>query len=102
ARPIRHPGSQFRWVTFFSLPAEKSQAVMVEYNERAAVSRVIIPALISEWKVSEPARFRTWQQTIEALEKGSSTAIDIAESLLETLPEMLTLDQIQAISSAAF
>jgi galactokinase/CTP:molybdopterin cytidylyltransferase MocA len=101
ARPIRHPGSQFRWVTFFSLPAEKSQAVMVEYNERAAVSRVIIPALISEWKVSEPARFRTWQQTIEAVEKGSSTAIDIAESLLETLPEMLTLDQIQAISSAA-
>jgi galactokinase/CTP:molybdopterin cytidylyltransferase MocA len=101
ARPIRHPGSQFRWVTFFSLPAEKSRAVMVEYNERAAISRVIIPALISAWNVSEPDRFRTWQQSVEALETGSSTAIDIAESLLETLPDTLTLDQIQDISSAA-
>jgi galactokinase/CTP:molybdopterin cytidylyltransferase MocA len=101
ARSIKHPGNQFRWVTFFSIPAEKSRAVMVEYNERAAVARVIIPALISAWEVTEPDHFRAWQQTIEAIETGSSTAIDIAEGLLETLPEMLTFDQIQHISSEA-
>jgi len=101
ARSIPHPAGRFRWVTFFSLPAEKSRAVMAEYNERAAVSRVVIPALVEAWRVNEPERYRTWQQTITSLEAGSSTAIDVAEGLIGTLPAALTLDQVEEISPAA-
>ena len=46
ALPI--PGDPWRWVTFFSQPADKGREVMLEYNERAAVSRLLIPALLSD------------------------------------------------------
>ena len=35
----------FRWITFFSHEADKGREAMLEYNERAAVSRLLIPAL---------------------------------------------------------
>ncbi|HEY6119769.1 MAG TPA: galactokinase family protein, partial [Pyrinomonadaceae bacterium] len=101
ARTITLPAARFRWVTFFSSPAEKSRAVMVEYNERAAVSRVVIPALIEAWKTSEPARYEVWQQTIASLDAGSLTAIEIAEGLLETLPATISLDQLENVSPGA-
>jgi galactokinase len=40
------PDKQVRWVTFFSHAADKGKEIMLEYNERAAVSRMIIPALL--------------------------------------------------------
>src|SRR5262249_26854461 len=36
----------FRWITFFSHEADKGREAMLEYNERAAVSRLLIPALL--------------------------------------------------------
>ncbi len=39
------PDEGYCWVTFFSHAADKGREVMLEYNERAAVSRLIIPAL---------------------------------------------------------
>ena len=101
ARTIMLPAVRFRWVTFFSSPAEKSRAVMVEYNERAAVSRVVIPALIETWKTSDPARYEMWQQTMASLDAGSWTAIEIAGGLLETLPATISLDQLENVSPAA-
>jgi galactokinase len=41
------PLSDVRWVTFFSHPADKGRAVMLEYNKRVAVSQIIIPSLLS-------------------------------------------------------
>jgi galactokinase len=38
------PDEGFRWLTFFSHEADKGREVMLEYNERAAVSRLLIPA----------------------------------------------------------
>jgi galactokinase len=46
SEPIPHPGEEWRWVTFFSHPADKGREVMLEYNERAAVSRILIPTLL--------------------------------------------------------
>lgn len=43
---LQIPGDPWRWVTFFSQAADKGRAVMLEYNERAAVSRLLIPALL--------------------------------------------------------
>ncbi|MCI0524450.1 MAG: hypothetical protein L0Y75_04220, partial [Acidobacteria bacterium] len=40
------PDEGFRWITFFSYEADKGRDVMLEYNERAAVSRLLIPAML--------------------------------------------------------
>jgi galactokinase len=40
------PMGEFRWIIFFSHPADKGREVMLEYNERAAVSRLLIPAAL--------------------------------------------------------
>jgi galactokinase len=40
------PPGPFRWVTFFSTPADKGRSVRLEYNARAAAARVLIPALL--------------------------------------------------------
>ncbi|MEP7272635.1 MAG: hypothetical protein ABI882_14115 [Acidobacteriota bacterium] len=42
------PSRDVRWVTCFSHPADKGSEVMIEYNERAAVARIIIPALLAD------------------------------------------------------
>jgi galactokinase len=39
---------ELRWTTFFTTPAAKGSEVMLAYNERAAVSRLIIPALLEK------------------------------------------------------
>lgn len=46
-RRIALSAEETRWVTAFSHPAHKGGEVMLEYNERAAVSRIIIPALLA-------------------------------------------------------
>ena len=43
---VEVPDEEYCWLTFFSHAADKGREVMLEYNERAAVARVIIPALI--------------------------------------------------------
>jgi galactokinase len=45
AEPTRMPDFNLRWLTFFSHEADKGREVMLEYNERVAVSRIMIPAL---------------------------------------------------------
>lgn len=44
----------YRWITFFSCPADKGREVMLEYNERVAVSRLLIPAFVREAEVEIP------------------------------------------------
>ncbi len=39
---------RYRWITFFSHEADKGREVMLAYNERAAVARLLIPAIIAE------------------------------------------------------
>jgi galactokinase/CTP:molybdopterin cytidylyltransferase MocA len=73
---VRHvslPDEPFRWVTFFTKPADKGSKVMLEYNERAAVSRALIPALI-----------------------GSLDALDKAENLLTSLPETISINTLRS------
>ncbi len=47
-RYIDLPSDDVRWVTCFAHPADKGDAIMFEYNERAAVGRIIIPALLAD------------------------------------------------------
>ena len=75
ALQVMLPGKQFRWVTFFSQPADKGRAVMIEYNERAAVSRILIPTLIEGWKTRAPQRYAEWRSALKALRKESDLGL---------------------------
>ena len=102
ARQVALPGRQFRWTTFFSQSADKGREVMIEYNERAAISRIIIPALIEGWKVKEPARHTQWASALQLLELGADGALDKLESLLQELPLTLKLSELERDYPEAF
>lgn len=77
------PGDPWRWVTFFSNPADKGREVMLEYNERAAVSRMVIPNLI------------------KMLSQNSDSEPSI-EQIIERLPETLSLDHFSRLQPGPF
>jgi len=52
-RRVELPDEPFEWITFFTRPADKGRDVMIEYNERAAVSRLLIPAILKFVKTVE-------------------------------------------------
>ena len=88
------PG-RLQWVTFFSHPADKGREIMLEYNERAAVSRLLIPAIIEGWAAAGPGRHAAWGRAVAALRSGAEEAADELESLLEGLPETVTLEEVE-------
>ncbi|MBA3357203.1 MAG: NTP transferase domain-containing protein [Pyrinomonadaceae bacterium] len=102
ARQVALPGRQFRWITFFSQPADKGRGVMIEYNERAAISRIVIPALIEGWRTKQPERYAAWLAAIQSLQTGSAAALDEIERLLQELPCALTLTEIERDYPEAF
>ena len=93
AHQVALPGKEFRWVTFFSQAADKGQDVMIEYNERAAVSRIIIPALVEGWKTRQPELYAKWLSAVRSLQMGVPGALDQIETLLQELPLTLTLTE---------
>jgi galactokinase/CTP:molybdopterin cytidylyltransferase MocA len=72
-RQVYLPDEPFQWLTFFSKPADKGREVMIEYNERAAVSRLLIPAIT-----------------------GSLDTLDKAEDLLTSLPEKISINTLRS------
>ena len=93
-RHVALPGRLFRWITFFSEAADKGREVMIEYNERAAVSRILLPALVEGWKTKQPERHTRWLAAIQSLEIGAAGAFDDVETMLQELPRTLTLTDI--------
>ncbi|PWT92655.1 MAG: hypothetical protein C5B55_05895, partial [Blastocatellia bacterium] len=89
------PDTPFEWITFFSKPADKGREIMIEYNERAAVSRLLIPAVINKWNQTNPERQTDWAVVLRSLEEGSLEGVDAAENLLNTLPETMSIDTLQ-------
>jgi galactokinase len=85
------PEEGFRWVTFFSHAADKGREIMLAYNERAAVSRLLIPALIEAWQTQEPTLYATWRDAVDDWKAGVRL-LDLVQSLLtHLLPETLSL-----------
>ncbi len=56
------PGHRYRWLTFFSHAADKGRELMLEYNERAAVSRLILPALARDPKAKTTPKTMTFDE----------------------------------------
>jgi len=67
---------------------------MIEYNERAAVSRLLIPAIIESWKSTAPARYTAWIDTKRQLAGRSVEAFEAARDLFTSLPETISIDTI--------
>lgn len=102
AETIPLPSERFRWVTFFTHAADKGREVMLEYNERAAVSRLIIPALIQKWETQNPHWFIDWRYAVALLRDGVLKTPDTLKALIEQLPETLSLDDLSSINPRAF
>ena len=88
AEPVAMPVEGYRWVTFYTHPAEKGDAVMSEYNERSLVSRFLIPWLLEGTE---------WSELHVALEQGIPDLVRACQSQMELvisrLPESMTLQQ---------
>jgi len=69
---------------------------MIEYNERAAVSRLLIPAIIDGWKSTAPARHSAWLETRRSLAGGSMEAFEAAHDLFTSLPATISIDTVSA------
>lgn len=73
------PVAGYRWVTFFTHAADKGREIMLEYNERAAVSRLLIPACLQ-------AQFaNAWP------EANAANQHDDLVAMLSELPATITL-----------
>ena len=86
----------YRWVTFFAHPADKSDDVLLQYNERSAVSRLVIPALLAELLTNEPELRDRWERVVATLSSDTRdvAAAEEAREILERLPESVTLQEI--------
>lgn len=71
-RRVTLPAEPFEWITFFSKAADKGREVMIEYNERAAASRLLIPAIL------------------KSLGNGSTV------EAVQLLPETISIDEIRS------
>jgi len=89
------PDDPFAWVTFFTKPADKGREIMIEYNERAAVSRLLIPAIIESWKSTAPARYSAWLETRRSLAGGSMDVFEAAHDLFTSLPATISIDTVR-------
>jgi galactokinase/CTP:molybdopterin cytidylyltransferase MocA len=96
------PDKRFTWLTFFSKPANKGHEIMIEYNERAAVSRLLIPAIIDGWRETDPQRYRSWTNEIQSFNSGSVAALDALEELVMTLPETMSIETLRSKHTNVF
>jgi galactokinase len=96
------PSDGYRWITFFSHPAAKGGEVMLAYNERAAVSRILIPALLDDLRQHSSWFGEDWDQAMSKLAADTAMGCDELESLLGEMPDAITLDEFARQCPAAF
>ena len=102
AETVPLPSERFRWVTFFTQAADKGREVMLEYNERAAVSRLMIPALIRDLERHDPQGFLDWRYAVTLLGLGTLKTADALNRLLDQLPEIMSLHDFSSIHPRTF
>lgn len=96
------PSSNYSWMTFFTHAAEKGSSVLLQYNERAAVSRIIIPALIAEWKDTQPGLVSVWRRSLAQLRHNPIDAIPFVRDCLFSLPLSLSLAELSTSHPEVF
>jgi len=96
-RTVRLHRYRFRWVTCHAHEADKSGAVMCEYNERAATSCMLIPALLERCFEQEPELRRDWDEAIGRMGRDYDdlTVFDDLARIIQRLPEEIHLAKVQ-------
>jgi galactokinase/CTP:molybdopterin cytidylyltransferase MocA len=89
------PADAFRWLTFYSHPADKSREIMLEYNERAAVSRLLIPAFLQDLLQSEAILRRSWPEWLRDVQEAKTEPVVQIRQILQSLPESITLADVE-------
>ncbi|MGQ9631834.1 MAG: GHMP family kinase ATP-binding protein [bacterium] len=96
---IPAPTRRYRWITFYTRPAEKGSRVMSEYNERSAASRYIAPKLIERILKSHTDLRERWERLLKSIEGGDAEDIERGtarvEEILSLLPAEASLSQIE-------
>jgi galactokinase/CTP:molybdopterin cytidylyltransferase MocA len=94
-KSIPMPPSGYKWVTFYTHPAEKGSAVMSEYNERSAVSRFIIPKLLRDLFAENERLREEWDCVLDAIARRDDAGLrekhTIVQEVLRRLPERMVL-----------
>ena len=88
---------RFRWVTCYAHEADKSGAVMCEYNERSATSCVLIPALLEKCFRRHPELRRKWEDALDRVNQGGYDveAFDGLARIIQQLPEGIRLAEVR-------
>jgi galactokinase len=79
------------WVTCFTHEADKGSHVLLEYNERAAVARILLPALLADLQQHRDDFAQSWQTGLRQLQAGDTTAFETLVGCLNELPPLITL-----------
>jgi len=88
------PSEGVRWVTFYTQAADKGREIMLEYNERAAVARLLIPALIEAQKTLHPDWYAEWQNFQEKGVADTCSLAQVRKAIQALIPETLSLAEI--------
>ena len=102
AELVALPATGFRWLTFFSQAADKGKEIMLEYNERAAVARLLIPAIIDDWKIREPNIYAAWLDGRDYWQSGLRPIAHVQSVLNLHLPKNISLHEVEKLYPEAF
>ncbi|MFQ6043772.1 MAG: galactokinase family protein, partial [Candidatus Poribacteria bacterium] len=98
-RPIPMPAEGYKWVTFYTQPADKGSKVMSEYNERSIVSRLLIPILLDNILAENPPLHESWNRVLDAIKTGDVELIEkndeLINQIINLLPETMTLNEVK-------
>jgi len=101
-RLLKLPFEDLRWVTFFSHPAVKGREALLHYNERAAVSRIIIPAILEERIEHRDGFGEIWRAALRRLESDPAAADQALDRLVDELPESMNWSDLERNHAALF
>ncbi|MBI1760171.1 MAG: hypothetical protein HYR56_01935 [Acidobacteria bacterium] len=90
-RPLPLLNDKYCWLTCFTHEADKGSRVLLEYNARAAVARVLLPALLADLQEHRDGFAQSWQTALRQLQTGESAAFATLAECLNELPPVITL-----------
>jgi len=98
-QPIHTPAEGYRWITFYTQPADKGSKVMSEYNERSIVSRLLIPILLEDIVAENPSLGESWNRVLGAIETGDVELIEknskVINRVINSLSETMMLNEVK-------
>src|SRR5262249_15597115 len=96
------PPSGYLWITFFTHPANKGREVMNQYNDRAMASRILIPAILKDWRAKRAAPRSAFSAGVRQLKSGDVSGIELIENALRELPDSIGPGRLRDEYPAAF